>query len=73
MERNYKVSYSIDYLDPNPTIKYFDEWYEMQDWIYSEVQARIDHTVQHSPFFINEKDLKEIEEKEHSLVKIEEL
>ena len=33
MERNYKVSYSIDYLDPNPTIKYFDEWYEMQDWI----------------------------------------
>ena len=28
MNRTYKVTYSIDHLDNNPTIKIFDEWYE---------------------------------------------
>ena len=71
--KKYKVTYAIDYNDPNPTIKYFDEWHTMQEWVDEEVQGRIDFQVQHSPFFINEKDLKDIEEVEYSLVKVDEL
>ena len=41
MERTYQVTYARDYLDPHPTVKTFDEWYEMQDWITEEVERRI--------------------------------
>ena len=73
LNAKYKVTYSIDYLDSNPTIKYFDEWYDMQDYVSDEIQRRIDYTVQHSPFTISEEEYKEIEEYENSLIKIEEL
>ena len=77
--KKYKVTYAIDYIDPNPTIKYFDEWHTMQEWVDEEVQGRIDRQVQYildkdSPFFITKKDLRaEVEENEYSLIKIEEL
>ena len=70
---NYKVTYAIDYLDTNPTIKTFDEHYDMEEWITEEVQHRIDYTVQHSPYTISEEEYKEIEEYEYSLIRIEEL
>ncbi len=41
MEKTYKVTYARDYLDPNPTVKTFDEWDEMQEWITSEVERRV--------------------------------
>ena len=41
MQRTYKVTYARDCLDPNPTVKTFDEWYEMKDWITSEVARRV--------------------------------
>ena len=31
--RKYKVTYPIDSLDPNPTIKICDDWYEVDDFI----------------------------------------
>ena len=70
---NYKVTYAIDSLDPNPTIKTFDEEYEALEWLENEVQERIDYTVQHSPYTISEKEYQEIEENEYTLVRIEEL
>ena len=70
---NYKVTYAIDSLDSNPTIKFFDSEYEAQEWLNDEVQHRIDYTVQHSPYTISEKEYKEIEEYEYSLVRIEKL
>ena len=73
LNAKYKVTYAVDYLDPNPTIEYFDEWYDMQDYVSDEIQRRIDFTVQHSPFNISEEEYKEIEEYEYSLLKIEEL
>tara|TARA_R100000781_G_C4036584_1_gene112494 strand:- start:68 stop:352 length:285 start_codon:yes stop_codon:yes gene_type:complete len=68
---NYKVTYAIDSLDSNPTIKFFDSEYEAQEWLNDEVQHRIDYTVQHSPYTISEKEYQEIEEYEYSLVRIE--
>jgi hypothetical protein len=72
MERTYKVTYAIDSLDPNPTIKTFDEWNEMQDWINEEVSQRVQWTVDHSPYLISENELVALEEQEHSLINIEE-
>ena len=70
---NYKVTYAIDSLDSNPTIKTFNEEYEALEWLENEVQERIDYTVQHSPFSISEKEYQEIEENEYTLVRIEKL
>ena len=70
---NYKVTYAIDSLDSNPTIKTFEHEYEAEEWLNDEVQHRIDYTVQHSPFTISEDEYKEIEEYEYSLVRIEKL
>ena len=70
---NYKVTYAIDSLDTNPVIKIFESEYEAQEWLNDEVQHRIDYTVQHSPYTISEKEYKEIEEYEYSLVRIEKL
>jgi hypothetical protein len=73
MERIYKVTYSIDSLDPNPTIKKFDDFDEMQNWISNAVNYRIRWSVNHSPYPISKTELKAIEEQEYSLINIEEL
>ena len=68
---NYKVTYAIDSLDTNPTVKTFETEYEAEEWLFDEVQERISWTVEHSPFSISEEEYKEIEENEYSLVRIE--
>jgi len=73
MERTYKVTYAIDSLDTNPTIKIFDFHHEMEDWISEEVSCRVQWSVDHSPYSISEKELEELEELEYSLVRIEEI
>jgi hypothetical protein len=73
MERTYKVTYAIDSLDPSPTIKKFDDFDEMQDWISNAVNYRIRWSVNHSPYPISKTELKAIEEQEYSLINIEEL
>jgi len=72
MERIYKVTYAIDSLDTNPTIKEFDEYNEMHDWISDEVSHRVQWSVDHSPYSISETELAAIEEQEYSLINIEE-
>ena len=70
---NYKVTYASFPLDEKPVIKTFDEHYEMEEWIFDEVQRRMDYVVQHSPYTISEKEYQEIEENEYTLVRIEKL
>ena len=69
----YKVTYAIDSLDTQPVVKLFDEEYEALEWMNDEIQRRIEYVVAHSQFSISEKIYKEIEENEHSLVRIEKL
>ena len=73
MNRTYKVTYPVNHLDNNPTIKIFDEWYEMQDWISEEVNNRVQWTVDHSPYSISEEELEQLEEEEYSLINIKEI
>ena len=68
---NFKVTYAIDSLDPNPTVKTFDEEYEALEWLHDEVQKRIEFQIEHSPYTISEEEYREIEEYEYSLVRIE--
>jgi len=70
---NYKVTYAIDSLDTNPVIKTFEYEYEAEEWLFDEVQRRMDYTIQHSPYTISEEEYREIEEIEYSLVRIEKL
>ena len=73
-EPKYKVTYPHDEMDwKNPTVKYFAFHHEMEDWVHEEVQRRVDFTVQHSFDTVSEEELKEIEEYEWYLVKVEEV
>ena len=73
---DYKVTYYQDtcsaWIDPNPTIKYFEFYGDMEDWINEEVDRRVDFDVQHSPYTISEEELEEIEQQERCHIKIEE-
>ena len=68
---NYKVTYATDSLDTKPVIKTFETEYEAEEWLNDEVQHRIDHTVQHSPYTISEEEYRDIEEYEYSLARLE--
>jgi len=70
---NFKVTYAIDSLDTQPVVKLFDEEYEAIEWMNDEIQRRISYVVEHSQFSISEKKYQEIEENEHTLVRIEKL
>ena len=67
----WKVTYAIDSLDPDPMVMQFEEEYEAIDWLNDEMQGRIDHIVQHSPYSLTEKDLSELQERESSLARID--
>ena len=69
----YKVTYAIDSLDTQPVVKLFDEEYEAEEWLFDEVQRRMDYVVQHSLYFISKEEYQEIEENEYTLVRIEKL
>jgi hypothetical protein len=72
---NYKVTCSIDcgaWVDPNPTIKTFDNHDEMEDWISDYVQTKVDCII-NDRNQCSENELKEIEENEWSMIKIEEV
>jgi hypothetical protein len=65
-----KVSYSIDIMDPNPTVKTFDTIDEAHDWIHQEVSERVEFTVSHSPYRMSESDIQDLEANEYALVSI---
>ena len=65
MQRTYQVTYARDYLDPNPTVKTFDEWDEMQDWITEEVERRVQQ--------VDKEDRTSQEEIEYTLINIKEV
>ena len=69
----YKVTYRIDSLDTNPDIEYFEDEQEMFDYISEEVSTRVEFAVAHSPYGLSCADIKDMEETEYSLVRIDEL
>jgi len=70
---NFKVTYAKDSLDSNPTIKTFDTEYEAEEWLHSEVDRRINFTIEHCPYKLSDREIINIEEIEYSLVRLEEI
>lgn len=70
---NYRVTYAIDSLDPNPTVMYFDEEWEAVDWLNQAVQSRVDSIVQHSPHMVEEDEFELLNEVEYELARIEQI
>ena len=65
MERTYQVTYARDYLDPNPTVKVFDDFDEMQNYVTQEVSNRVSQ--------VPEEDRESQEEIEYTLLTIKEV
>ena len=66
----FTVSYSIDYMDTNPTKQSFNTLDEAHNWIHDEVSRRVDHIVAHSPYQLSETEIQDIEATEYSLISI---
>lgn len=67
----FKITYAIDSLDSNPTIKTFEQEWEAIDWLNDEKSRRIEFIVSHSPYIVSKAELETITETEDSLCKIE--
>ena len=72
---DYKVTYyhntGLAWVDPNPTIKYFEFDHEMEDWIDEEVERRVNETIENSFDPVSEEERQGIEQEERCHIKIE--
>tara|TARA_B100000427_G_scaffold328835_2_gene342977 strand:- start:80 stop:367 length:288 start_codon:yes stop_codon:yes gene_type:complete len=68
----YQVIYSADYLDSKPLVKYFEdeEFDELEDFLLEEVERRVQWSVDHSPYQVDEEERQSFEEIEWSLIQI---
>ncbi len=73
MNKHYQVTYACDHMDTMPTVKVFDVFEDMSDWIEEEVSNRMDWIVQHSPWTISNDEWYELQENEYSLIKVKEV
>jgi len=67
----YKVTIAADSLDPNPSVQSFDSFYEADDFVQAFIDNAVQWRVDHSPYFVSEKELSDMREEELSLVKVE--
>jgi hypothetical protein len=65
------VTCASDSLDPFPDVIAFPSEWEATDWVTDEVQRRIDHRVQHSPYPVTDEELQHWEEEEMQLIQLE--
>jgi hypothetical protein len=73
MTSKFRTTYAIDSLDPNPVVKYFDFYNEVEDYLSEESARRVQHAVDHSPYAVSESDLLALEETEATLYSFIEL
>ena len=66
------VTAAIDSLDPSPDVIAFADVAEAQDWVAEEVDRRVQHQVDHSPYPVSEADREAMMQVEFSLFTITE-
>jgi len=66
----WKVYYSVDSLDPNPNIYTYDDRDIMDDFLYEEINRRVQFIVDHSPYALSEENIEDIRCNERLLIKI---
>ena len=72
---DYKVTYYQNtgsaWIAPNPTIKYFEFYHDMEDWINEEVERRVNETIKNSFDPVSDVERVGMEEWERCHIKIE--
>lgn len=71
MTTSHRVTYAIDSLDPNPVVMDFESEWEALEWLGEEIERRVSHIVEHSPYTVDESELEAIRETETELARIE--
>lgn len=66
----WKVTYAVDSLDTQPDEAEFETEWEAIEFATEEMARRVDFQVQHSPYSMSEKEVRELEELESQLVRI---
>jgi hypothetical protein len=72
LDRVAVVVASVDAMDSHPDVIAFDTVYEAQDWIADEVERRVQHEVDHSPYTVTDDDRQAMTENESTLFTITE-
>ena len=67
----WKVTYAIDSLDSQPDEIEFEEQWEALDFATEEMHRRVQFQVEHSQYSLSEQDVREIEEHETQLIRID--
>ena len=61
------VTAAIDSLDPSPDVIAFADVSEAQDWVFEEVERRVQHEIDHSPYPVSEANRTAMSQVEFSL------
>lgn len=69
----FKVTESVDYLDPNPAVAFFDTRWEADEYLSERIHSRVEFEVQHSPYMVSEKNYDDLVQYESTLFNIEEV
>ena len=73
---DYKVTYyhntGLIWIDPKPTIKYFEFFEDLENWINEEVEKRVNQTIENSFDPVSDVERVGMEEWERCHIKIEE-
>jgi hypothetical protein len=69
----FKVTESVDYLDPNPDVAFFDTRWEADEYLSERIHSRVEFEVQHSPYMVSEKNYDDLVQYESTLFNIEEV
>ena len=62
----------VDAMDSHPDVIAFDTVYEAQEWVADEIERRVQHQVDHSPYTVTEDDRQAMTENESTLFTITE-
>jgi len=69
----FKVTESVDYLDPNPAVKVFDTRWEADEYLSERIHSRVEFEVQHSPYMVSEKNYNDLVQYESTFFNVTEV
>ena len=69
----FKVTESVDYLDPGPAVKVFDTRWEADEYLSERIHSRVEFEVQHSPYMVSEKNYNDLVQYESTFFNVTEV
>lgn len=69
----FKVTESVDYLDPNPAVAFFDTRWEADEYLSDRIYNRVEFEVQHSPYMVSEKNYNDLVQYESTFFNVTEV